>query len=549
VEGQIIPICKRLCATLALLSASSASAADAPIDAYWQARRSELSGHGDGALKRYNSLLAKAPGSEVAADRLLETAIVEGDMKSALKAVRAQQLANVADEESALLLFVDAWQRKNGQQIDFAITELSKGRRFSFVAQLLSAWKNVTAGKDSGLTTAKLRADPMLGYYAGDQLVYLDLASGNMNGAKERLRRVQGYSEDFGRHLILLSIPQFAASGDRDFAMALAQQIGLPSTTVSGRPSRLSQQKLAEWAIAAHFSRLSDQLQSQNLEKEALYFARLAHWMAPTSEVARMTLAQRVESAGRNVVADSLLSSISLQSVYWPWVQRERAVMLNARGNRKGALALVQAAKAQSQLSGDMILLEAQLLDDGGDYAAAVDGYRQVIAAALTRKAEGRERAYYSLLLAQALEKSGNWNAARTELETALTLDANNPQLLNYLGYSILERREDVKRGFEMVRKAHGLVPDSPAITDSLGWGYYLNKQYDKAIPLLEQAVAKALGDVVINEHLGDAYWKAGRKIEARYAWRAATVQAKDDIAKRLENKLDLGLNDKNAAP
>ncbi|MGB5019989.1 MAG: hypothetical protein WBO41_03790, partial [Sphingorhabdus sp.] len=69
------------------------------------------------------------------------------------------------------------------------------------------------------------------------------------------------------------------------------------------------------------------------------------------------------------------------------------------------------------------------------------------------------------------------------------------------------------------------------------------------AIPLLESAVQGSLNDVTINEHLGDAYWHAGRKIDARYAWRAAALQAEDKVVERLESKLAIGLTASNAAP
>ena len=47
-----------------------------------------------------------------------------------------------------------------------------------------------------------------------------------------------------------------------------------------------------------------------------------------------------------------------------------------------------------------------------------------------------------------------------------------------------------------------------------------------------------------MNEHLGDVYWAAGRRIEARYAWRAALVQADAPSAERINRKLSDGLTD-----
>jgi Flp pilus assembly protein TadD len=99
------------------------------------------------------------------------------------------------------------------------------------------------------------------------------------------------------------------------------------------------------------------------------------------------------------------------------------------------------------------------------------------------------------------------------------------------------------------VSKAHRLSPQSPAITDSLGWAHYLNGEFEAAVPLLEQAVQGAINDATINEHLGDAYWHAGRGVDARYAWRSALLQAEGETAKRIAAKADIGWTEATAAP
>ena len=106
-----------------------------------------------------------------------------------------------------------------------------------------------------------------------------------------------------------------------------------------------------------------------------------------------------------------------------------------------------------------------------------------------------------------------------------------------------------MKRGFELVSRAYELSPQSAAITDSLGWAHFLRGEIDIAIPFLEAAVKSAIGDVAINEHLGDAYWSAGRKSEARFAWKAAAVAAEGQVSERLAQKIDFGWTKETAAP
>jgi Flp pilus assembly protein TadD len=120
--------------------------------------------------------------------------------------------------------------------------------------------------------------------------------------------------------------------------------------------------------------------------------------------------------------------------------------------------------------------------------------------------------------------------------------------VLNYLGYAQLERRENLVEAERLVREAHRLAPDNAAITDSLGWALFLKGSLGEAIPLLEQAAQGEPADVEINEHLGDAYYAAGRRVDARYAWAAALVYAESEDATRLRAKIDRGLTHELAA-
>ena len=64
---------------------------------------------------------------------------------------------------------------------------------------------------------------------------------------------------------------------------------------------------------------------------------------------------------------------------------------------------------------------------------------------------------------------------------------------------------------------------------DSVGWAYYRLGRYDDAAQTLEAAVLLVPGDPTINNHLGDALWKVGRKIEARFQWNHALTFRPED--------------------
>ena len=99
------------------------------------------------------------------------------------------------------------------------------------------------------------------------------------------------------------------------------------------------------------------------------------------------------------------------------------------------------------------------------------------------------------------------------------------------------------------IKRAHELRSNSPAITDSLGWAYFITGEHQRAVTYLESALEGQPQDPTINEHLGDAYWTVGRQYEARYAWKSAKLFAEGDDAQRLASKIDLGLRPELVSP
>jgi Flp pilus assembly protein TadD len=133
----------------------------------------------------------------------------------------------------------------------------------------------------------------------------------------------------------------------------------------------------------------------------------------------------------------------------------------------------------------------------------------------------------------------GRWADAETDLKTALKLEPDEPELLNFLGYSWIDRGEHLAEAMGMVKRAVAADPHSGAMVDSLGWAYYRLGDYKQAVQKLEQAVELEAGDPEINNHLGDAYWKVGRHDEAVFQWkRVLTLQPDAKIKADAEAKL-----------
>ncbi len=153
-------------------------------------------------------------------------------------------------------------------------------------------------------------------------------------------------------------------------------------------------------------------------------------------------------------------------------------------------------------------------------------------------------------LRAAANQQAGRWPDAERDLQAALKLKPDEPELLNFLGYSWVDRGENVKQAMLMIQRAVDQDPQSGAMLDSLGWGYYRLGDYPTAVEKLEAAVALDAADPDVNNHLGDAYWRVGRKTEAQYQWeRVLTLQPNAALRTQIETKLKSGPDDRATPP
>ncbi len=119
-------------------------------------------------------------------------------------------------------------------------------------------------------------------------------------------------------------------------------------------------------------------------------------------------------------------------------------------------------------------------------------------------------------------ERSDNWNEAENNFLKALELYSDQPDVLNYLGYSYIDMDTNMAVAKGMIEKALQQKPNDPYIVDSMAWYYFKTGDYEEAKSLLEYAIDLMPYDPIINDHYGDALWKLGQNVEARFHWSKA---------------------------
>ncbi|WP_417671775.1 tetratricopeptide repeat protein [Roseibium sp.] len=142
-------------------------------------------------------------------------------------------------------------------------------------------------------------------------------------------------------------------------------------------------------------------------------------------------------------------------------------------------------------------------------------------------------------------ERLKQWDAAEADFRKALELFPDQPLVLNYLGYSLVDQGLKLDEALDMIKKAVELRPTDGYIVDSLGWVFYRLGRYEEAVVQLERAIELRPSDPVINDHLGDAYWKVGRRNEARFQWNhARDLEPEEDELPKILDKIANGLSE-----
>ncbi|MBC8129214.1 MAG: tetratricopeptide repeat protein [Rhizobiaceae bacterium] len=184
----------------------------------------------------------------------------------------------------------------------------------------------------------------------------------------------------------------------------------------------------------------------------------------------------------------------------------------------------------------------ADVLAADKSYGEAADMLNKAVDLAVRTKEE-TWNIYYQRGIAH--ERLKEWEKAEPDFRKALELSPNQPNVLNYLGYSWIDMDRNLDEGLTMIKTAVDLRPNDGYIIDSLGWAYYRLARFDEAVEQLERAVLINPVDPTINDHLGDAYWRVGREREARFQWsRALSGDPKPEAAEvvKIEAKLKEGL-------
>lgn len=298
--------------------------------------------------------------------------------------------------------------------------------------------------------------------------------------------------------------------------------------------------------LAEVFYTLAAALANEANDEFTLLYTRVAEHLRPDHIDAILLTASLLDDMGQSELAVKAYAEVPEDHPAYHAAELGRAAALRDSDKVDAAVEVLQKL---AKTHGDQPIVHSTLGDTMRQlerYEEAIDAYTQALS---LYEVETQGQWFLHYARAICFERLDQWDEAEADFRAALELNPDQPQVLNYLGYSLVEKKIKLDEALEMIERAAAARPDSGYIIDSLGWVLYRLGRYDEAVGHMERAAELMPVDPIVNDHLGDVYWAVGRKTEARFQWRRALsfavygTTAEDVDADRIRAKLDVGLD------
>ncbi len=537
-----------LCAALVL---AAPAAAEEDAGAYLAARVAGVNSDYREASAWFTRALLADPKNPALMDGAIAAHLSAGNLEAA--AAIARRMAETPDVSQAarLAILADQIQRE-----DYAATlaDLDKGPLVSpLLDGLVRAWADVGAGEMTAALAefdkvVATRGQEAFGLYhkalalalVGD----LEGADGILSGAAEGPLRLMTRGtiahveilSQLGRNADALDLLAKAFPGEETPALA-----SLRTRLEAGETLPLTSIRSARDGVAELFFTLAAALNADADSGFTLLFARIATFLRTDHADAVILSATLLEEQGQYGLAVETFATIPASDPGYMSAEIGRARALQSDGKAEAG---IEVLRTLARAMPDVLLVQTAL----GDALRREERWPECSAAydaavALIATPESR---HWGLFYSRAIayERQKLWEKAEPDFRKALELNPGQPQVLNYLGYSMLERHERLDEALAMIEQAMKAEPEAGYIVDSFAWGLFSLGRYDEAVAPMERASLLEPVDPVVTDHLGDVYWSVGRTMEARFQWRRAlSFDPEEKDATRIRRKLELGLD------
>ncbi len=526
--------------------------------AFLAARVAEADNDLDNAITYYKQALAFDPGDAALQQSLMLSLIAQGRFQESLP--YADKLKEVPDVErfSRLALAVESFRKKDYDKAEYWLKFSLEADLDRLISGIMTGWAKEGAGHgaDAMAYVDKLDGPEWFGLFKSYHAALIADAAGLSDKADEayaatvKNTSAGGASPETWLRCAEAYASFLARKGDKDKALSILDQA---EGFVSGKPEITAlreqitrgekPQPLVANASEGASEILLDLATALNRgggEPFVRLYLEYALALRPDSDAALVQLAGVAEQMKDGEKAIDLYRRIPAASPLKEISELQLGLNLADLGHNDEAITHLKALVEAHPDDMRAYLALGGVYSSKEDFRAAADLYDRAV-----ERLKNPSKANWNIFYQRgiAYERLKEWTKAEPNFRKALELFPDQPQVLNYLGYSWVDRNSNLKEALEMIQKAADLRPSDGYIIDSLGWAYYKLGRYDDALREMERAVSLKPEDPVLNDHLGDVYWRVGRKLEATFQWSHARDMKPDaELLASVQQKLLKGL-------
>lgn len=510
----------------------------------------------DEAVKYYTRALLYDPANPELMEQLALSKLAMGQVGAALTVATQMEELGLRSQVAHMVVVGNLIEQESYD--DLLTREDQRQGIGPLVDGLIRAWAQMGAGsaaraleqfdlvaEENGLRGFamyhKAMSLALVGDFEGAEAIFADASSGAaMLTRRGAMARAEILSQlDRNEDAITLLNDAFGNSLDpglRQLADRLESGTQLPFSHVTS----------VKDGMAEVFFSVGAALNGEASDDYALIYARMAAFLRPDHIDALLLSAQLLDDLGQYDLAVTTYKKVPQDSPDRHAAELGRADALRRADKPDAAIeVLEQLAQDHPTLAGVHTAL-GDLLRQQEDYTAAITAYDRAL-----ELTEDGARSEWFVHYARGIshERLDQWDSAEGDFRRALELNPDQPQVLNYLGYSLVEKQIKLDEALDMIQRAVAARPDSGYIVDSLGWVLYRLGRYEEAVEHMEKAVELMPVDPVVTDHLGDVYWAVGRQREAEFQWKRALsfIDPEDTDGEadpeRIRRKLEVGLD------
>ncbi len=510
----------------------------------------------EASIKHFNSSKVLINKHEGYLKKYISTLVVNGEVQKSINIIKQNKNKNNSKFfEANLLLLIEGFKKKEFERNIELLYEFQRYSEYSdynyIIYEVLKSYNDLFLTKEISLNNKNFGKLSLI----NEAFQYCYLKKTEINSKFVNL--VNSDEGDYTRYLFFY-LNNLISKNDFETAIQI-------SSSINDINSNLLIQQAKYWIDNSNFNKFNNIFScenesdilgeffflisnfyaaDENFEKSNFY-SNISNYLNPKFYFNLTHLVSNYFESGKYEKSKELLENFNKEDeiYYWYKLKKLTQIILNEQNSNQSLSYIEDKFNNYSDPSTKIIYDMANIYKRNKKFKKSIKYYSLVL-----KKLNENSDEYADVLYKRgtSYERLGDDQSSDKDLLKSLTIKPDDPYVLNYLGYSWLERNYKIQEAIIMLNKAYNQKKNDPFIIDSVGWGYYLIGDFVNAESFLRKAIQLMPKDPIVNDHYGDVLWMLNRKIQAKYYWESAiqSKDAEDDMKENILKKLLKGLEE-----